>query len=198
MSSSDTVTCKGLQATIGWCEGTPEIGGLRRSVYYAMVGDIVAMPQVPVDAKKRPTSAKLTGSFVMAADCVFQRIDILPEKSRYQSDPQGEIPSQSQLDKLTLYHPSVGPEAAAACCYINNAPCIFLFQDTQGRWRVCGNKNFPIKNSVSQDGGEGVTGSPNTTISVESTNLVSFPFYEGKVDTVDGELDCSTDTFTAE
>lgn len=187
-------TCKGIQQTISWCEGTPELGGVRRSAYYICIADIVKAATLPKDSKGRPTSATLTGQFEFAADCMAQRIDILPEKSRYQSDPQGEYPSQSQLDKLTLVHPSVGPEATAACCYINNAPCIFFFQDTQGRWRVVGDKNYPIKNTVTQDQGEGVTGSPATTISVESTNLVSAPYYTGKLQTVDGELDCSSGT----
>lgn len=192
--AANTVTCKGIQDTISWCEGSVELGGMRRSVYYAAGSDIVSMPTVQLDTKFRPTSSTATGTFVMAADCVFQRIDILPDKSRFLSDAQGEIPSQSQLNKLTLYHPSVSPEATAACCYINNAACIFVFQDTAGRWRICGNKNLPIKNSVTQDGGEGPTGSPNTTISVEATDYVAFPYFNGKIDTVDGELDCSSGT----
>lgn len=196
-STPSTPSCKGIQKTIGWCIGTPEIGGVRRSAYYICISDIVQQAQIPKDAKGRPTSATLTGQYAFAADCVAQRIDIDPAKSRYQSEAQGECPGQTQLDKLTLYHPSVSPEATAACCYINNSPCIFFFQDTQGRWRVCGNLDLPIKNTVTQDGGEGVTGSPNTTISVESTNLVAFPYYTGKIETVDGEIDCSTTTAAA-
>lgn len=195
-TASSSNTCKGIQQTIDWCEGTPEIGGVRRSVYYICISDIVKAAKIKKDAKGRPISSTLEGEYVFAADCVAQRIDILPEKSRYQSDAQGEYPSQSQLDKLTLVHPSVGPEATAACCYINNAPCIFFFQDSQGRWRVVGNPDFPIKNSVAQDLGEGTTGSPATTISVESTNLIAAPYYTGKLDTVDGEIDCSTGTVT--
>ena len=184
-------TCKGIQDTIDWCQGTPELGGMRRSIYYVAAQDVVLAASLPRDAKHRPTSSILTGQYEFAEDVVAQRIDILPEKSRWQSDTQGEYPGQSQLDKLTLYHPSVSPEATAACCYINNSPCIFFFCDTTGRWRVCGDPDLPIKNSVTQDGGEGVTGSPNTTIAVESTNLVSFPYYTGKLKTGDGEIDCS-------
>lgn len=186
-----TSTCKGIQNTIDWCQGTPELGGVRRQVYYIAVADIVLAASLPRDAKLRPTSAILSGQYQFAEDVEAQRIDILPEKSKFSSDPQGEYPGQSQLDKLTLYHPSVSPEATAACCYINNSPCIFFFQDTAGRWRVCGNPDFPIKNTVTQDGGEGVTGSPNTTIAVEATNLVSFPYYVGKIQTVDGEINCA-------
>lgn len=196
MASSTSDICKGIQKTIDWCEGTPEIGGVSREVYYACISDIVDEAKIPVDKKGRPTSATLQGEYKFAADCVAQRIDILPEKSKFSSDPQGEYPSQSQLDKLNLYHPSIGPVATAACCYINNAPCIFWFKDSQGRWRVVGSKRFPIKNTVTQDGGEGPTGSPSTVINVESTNIVSAPYYTGKLLTVDGEIDCSTDTVT--
>ncbi len=186
-------TCMGIQKSLDWCEGTPEPAGMRRRAYYISIGDVVKMPELPVDDNGRPTSSTLAGSFALAADATWKGIDFLPGKSQFQSDPQGEYPSQSQLDKLTLVHPGVGPEATAAAAYINNTRCLFLFQDMKGRWRLVGNPDFDMKNTVSQDLGQGSTGTTSTTISVEHGNLVPAPFYTGTILTEDGEITLEDD-----
>lgn len=183
----------GLQQSIGWCEGTPEPAGIRRRAYYISMSDTVEDPKIPVDENGRPTSSVLVGDFVLAADKTWKYIDFLPEKSQFQSDPQGDYPNQTQLDKLTLVHPAVGPEATNACAYINNTRCYFLFQDRKGRWRLVGNKDYETKNTVAQDLGQGVTGSTSTTIAVESSNLVSAPFFNGTIVTEDGEIKITDD-----
>lgn len=180
--------CMGIQKSLDWCEGTPEPAGIRRTAYYISQGDVVKPPTLPVDDESRPTSATLVGEWTLAADATFKSIDFLPEKSQFQSDAQGEYPSQTQLDKLNLVHPGVGPKATAACCYINNTRCYFIFQDMKGRWRVVGTKDYDQKQTVSQDLGQGATGTTSTTIAVESTNLVAAPFFSGKIETEDGEI----------
>lgn len=187
----------GLQQSIGWCEGTPEPAGIRRRAYYIAMSDAIDEPKIPVDENGRPISSILDGNFTLAADKTWKYIDFLPEKSQFQSDPQGDYPNQTQLDKLTLVHPAVGPEATNACAYINNTRCFFLFQDRKGRWRLVGNKDYESKNTVAQDLGQGVTGSTSTTISVEASNLVSAPFFNGTIVTEDGEITI-TDDATAE
>ncbi len=178
--------CFGIQESLGWCEGTPEPAGIRRRAYYASMADFVLHPKIPVDEDGRPTSSVLEGEFVPKKDKVFKYIDFLPDKSQFKSDPQGEYPSQTQLDNLTLLHPGVGPEATNACVYINNTRCFCIFQDMKGRWRVIGNPDYPSKNTVAQDLGQGVTGSTSTTIVFEASNLVSAPFYNGPIPTEDG------------
>lgn len=185
--------CMGLQQSIGWCEGTPEPAGIRRRAYYIAMSDAVDEPKIPVDENGRPISSILDGDFTLAADKTWKYIDFLPEKSQFQSDPQGDYPNQTQLDKLTLVHPAVGPEATNACAYINNTRCFFLFQDRKGRWRLVGNKDYESKNTVAQDLGQGVTGSTSTTISVEASNLVSAPFFNGTIVTEDGEIKITDD-----
>lgn len=185
--------CMGIQQSLNWCEGTPEPAGIRRRAYYISIGDVVKMPELPVDDNGRPTSATLAGSFALAADASWKGIDILPGKSTFLSDANGEYPSQSQLDKLTLVHPGVGPEATAAAAYINNTRCLFLFQDMKGRWRLAGNPDYEMKNTVSQDLGQGSTGTTSTTISVEHGNQVPAPFYTGTILTEDGEITLEDD-----
>ena len=74
---------------------------------------IVGYPQLPRDELGRATSAILTGDYTLAADAKWKYIDILPEKSQLTSEAQGELPSQTQLNKLVAVHPGVGAEASA-------------------------------------------------------------------------------------
>lgn len=183
--------CTSLQKSIGWCQGTPELPGVKRRIYYLAKNQIVTFPPLPRDESGRVTSSVLTGSFVLAADAKWLYIDILPDKSQLTSEAQGELPSQTQLNKLTAVHPGVGEEASAAAAYINNSDNVFVVEDMKGNYRVLGNDKWSTKSTVAQDLGQGATGTTSTTISVEATDEVPAPFYTGTLVTEDGTIDCS-------
>lgn len=185
--------CDIIQKSIGWCEGTPEPAGLRRRAYFTVKSSIAKFPELQQDQRGRVLSAFLTGSAELYEDKKFLYVDFLPEKSTFTSESQGEYPSITQLDKLTLVCPGVGPDETAAMAYFNNTESVIVFQDMKGRWRWIGAKNMPIKCTCAQDLGQGVAGSTSTTISIEASNLISAPFYTGKLITEDGEIDCSED-----
>lgn len=184
--------CTSIQKSLGWCQGTPELPGVRRRIWYLSKQFILAYPQLPRDENGRATSSVLEGSFTLAADAKWKYIDILPDKSQATSEAQGELPSQTQLNKLTAVHPGVGDEASAAAAYINNADNVFIIQDMKGNYRVFGNEKWMTKNTVAQDLGQGATGTTSTTINVEATDEVPAPFYRGTLETEDGDIDCST------
>ncbi|MCH5215260.1 MAG: hypothetical protein J1E97_08730, partial [Muribaculaceae bacterium] len=146
--------CTSIQKSLGWCQGTPELPGIRRRIYYTAKADIVKFVDLPRDELGRPTSAILAGSFELAADAKWKYIDILPDKSQLTSEAQGELPSQTQLNKLTAVHPGVGPEASAAAAYINNTDNIFVVEDMKGNYRVLGNDKWDTKATVAQDLGQ--------------------------------------------
>lgn len=157
--------CLNIQKSLSWCEGTPELPGIMRRIYYIAKSAIVKWPKLKRDANGvRCIEAAFDGSFELAADEKWRYIDILPDKSQLTSDPQGELPSQTQLNKLTAVHPSVGKEASAAAAYINNSDNVFLVQDMKGYWRVVGSERWTTKSTVAQDNGQGATGSTATTI----------------------------------
>ena len=183
--------CTSIQKSLGWCQGTPELPGIRSRVYYLNKGDIVVFPQLERDELGRPTSAVLKGDFKLAADAKWKYIDILPDKSQLTSEAQGELPSQTQLNKLTAVHPGVGEDASAAAAYINNTDNVFIVTDMKGGFRVLGNDKWNTKATVAQDNGQGATGTTSTTISVEATDEVPAPFYVGTLETEDGDIDCS-------
>lgn len=184
--------CTSIQKSLGWCQGTPELPGVKRRIYYLAKSEIVAFPQLPRDELGRATSAILAGSFTLAADAKWKYIDILPDKSQLTSEAQGELPSQTQLNKLTAVHPGVGPDASAAAAYINNTDSVFVVEDMKGNFRVLGNDKWSTKATVAQDLGQGATGTTSTTINVEATDEVPAPFYVGTLETEDGDIDLSS------
>ncbi len=185
-------TCTSIQKSLGWCQGTPELPGVKRRIYFIAKSFIVGFPQLPRDELGRSTSAVLVGDFVLMADATWKYIDILPDKSQLTSEAQGELPSQTQLNKLVAVHPGVGQDASAAAAYINNTDNVFVVEDMKGNYRVLGNDKWTTKATVAQDLGQGATGTTSTTINVEATDEVPAPFYVGKLDTEDGEIDCAT------
>ncbi|MDE6009407.1 MAG: hypothetical protein K2G90_09395 [Muribaculaceae bacterium] len=182
--------CTSIQKSLAWCQGTPELPGVRRRIYFLAKSFILRYPQLPRDELGRPTSAILAGSFVLAADAKWKYIDILPDKSQLTSEAQGELPSQTQLNKLVAVHPGVGAEASAAAAYINNTDNIFIVEDMKGNFRVLGNDKWQTKATVAQDLGQGATGTTSTTINVEATDEVPAPFFVGTLETEDGDLEC--------
>lgn len=183
--------CTSIQKSLGWCQGTPELPGVKRRIFYLSSSFIATYPQLPRDELGRVTSAVLAGSFVLSADAKWKYIDILPDKSQLTSEAQGEFPSQTQINKLVAVHPGVGQEASAAAAYINNTNNVFIVEDMKGSYRVLGNDKWDTKSTVAQDLGQGATGTTSTTINVEVTDEVPAPFYVGVIETEDGDIDCS-------
>ena len=184
-------TCTSIQKSLAWCQGTPELPGIKRRLYYIAKSLIVKFPGLPRDENGRAISSVLDGSFELAADATWKYIDILPDKSQLTSEAQGELPSQTQLNKLVAVHPGVGAEASAAAAYINNTDNVFVVEDMKGNYRVVGSDKWTTKSTVAQDLGQGATGTTSTTISVEATDEVPAPFYVGTLETEDGDIDCS-------
>ena len=185
-----TMTCKNIQKSLDWCMGTPELPGIKRRIYYISKNLIAKWPEFVRDESGRVTSSTLSGSFTLVADAHWQFIVILADKSQLTSEAQGEIPSQTQLNKLVAVHPSVGPEASAAAAYLNNSDNVFVVEDMKGNFRVVGSEKWLTKTTVAQDNGQGATGTTSTTINVEATDEIPSPFYVGTLSTEDGEIQC--------
>jgi hypothetical protein len=178
--------CSTIQQSLAWCQGTPELPGIKRRIYYISKDQIVSWPQLTYDALGRLTSAAYTGSFVLAADASWKFIDILTDKSQLTSEAQGEFPSQTQLNKLVAVHPSVGLDASALSAYVNNNDCVYLVETVRGQFRVVGSEKWQVKSTVAQDLGQGATGTTSTTLNVEATDECPAPFYFGEIVTEDG------------
>ena len=181
--------CSPLQKSLAWCMGTPELPGIRKRIYYISKDQIAEWPSYVRDYyNRRAKKAAYRGDFVLVADAKWKYIDIIPEKSQLTSEPQGELPSQTQLNKLVAVFPGVSPEASAAACYLNNSDNVFLVEDMKGFFRVVGCRKWFTKTTVSQDNGQGPTGNTSTTINVEAPDEMPSPFYMGIIETEDGDV----------
>ena len=180
--------CTSILKSLAWCQGTPELPGIKRRIYYIGKDQIVKWPTLAHDNRGRLTAAAYVGNFVLAADANWKYIDILPDKSQLTSEAQGEYPSMTQLNKLTAVHPGVGVDASALAAYVNNNDCVYLVETVPGKFRVVGSEAWLVKSTVAQDLGQGPTGTTSTTLSVEATDECPAPFYYGKIETEDGSI----------
>ena len=180
--------CTSIQKSLSWCQGTPEYPGIKRRIYYIAKSAIAKWPKLPTDSLGRPTAAVYEGNFTLLADQKWHFIDVLPDKCQVTSEAQGELPSQTQLNKLTAVHPGVGEEASAAAAYINNTDNVFLVEDMKGKYRVIGSERWDTKSTVAQDLGQGATGTASTTINAEASDVVPAPFYTGTIELEDGTV----------
>lgn len=180
-------SCSTLTGSLQWCEGKTVLPGIRRRLYYVSKNVIASWPSYRyavedgVTQSDRITEAYLAGDITLYSGYYWNVIDVLADKSGVTSEPQGEKPSQTQLNKLVAVHPGVGEEATKAALYINNNDCVYLIQDMRGNFRMIGNELWQGKASVNQDLGQGPTGTPSTTINAEHTDLMPAPFYRGLI-----------------
>jgi len=180
--------CSNLQKSLAWCQGTPELPGIKRRIYYIAKDRIASWPTIDRDANYRAMGAVYHGNFTLVADAVWHYIDVLPDKCQVTSEPQGEVPSQTQLNKLVAVHPAVGEDASALASYVNNTDSVFLVEDMKGKFRVIGCDRYQSKCTVSQDLGQGATGTTSTTLNVETPDELPAPFYTGEIVTEDGTI----------
>ena len=73
-------SCTPIQKSLAWCQGTPELPGIKRRLYYISKDQIVQWPTLTRDANGRLTSAAYSGNFELVADATWKFIDILPDK----------------------------------------------------------------------------------------------------------------------
>ena len=66
--------CTSIQKSLGWCQGTPELPGVKRRIYFLAKSFILGYPQLPRDELGRATSAILTGEYTLAADAKWKYI----------------------------------------------------------------------------------------------------------------------------
>jgi len=194
--ADSTPTKKSACASIGiynsadWCSGQTTLPGVRRRVYFIPKGDIVTWPKLPViaGAKTMEEIASYVGNFVLAADKKWLHIDVLDTKSNIESDSQGDKPSRTFLNKLTLKHAGKDEAATGFCRQANSDELIYLVQQRNGKFRVVGSDAFDTDTKPTQKSGEGTTGESGTDLAVEATDVCPAPFYPGKIETEDGDI----------
>lgn len=178
-------------SSMEWCEGVAVIPGIRRRCYYIPKSYIVKWPKLPsklADGETMGTLAVYQGDFVLAEGKYWSYIDILEDKSPATSEVQGEKPSKTFLNKVSMVTPHTDEEAAGFSRIANNSDYVYLPQQKDGKFRVIGNQMFSTETSPGLNLGTGADSSDaGMTIEVQCTDLCHLPFYAGVITTEDGD-----------
>lgn len=181
--------CASVLKNLEWCQGKPVYAGIKRKIYLALVCDIVVWPEIARDASGRPSSATLTGNFVLAEGKKWTVLEHEPSKAEPNSESQGEYPGKTFKNALTAVCPEVGPDATLALALMQNAEVVAIAEDMEGRYRVYGNKRWGgAKVDPSQALGAAPTGSTASTVKIEATDEIPAPFYTGAIATAEGTV----------
>lgn len=179
-----------LYESLDFCDGKTVLPGIRPKVFFQKKSNIVTWPKLPdlEAAKSMAALATYEGNFVLAADKKWLTLKSLSTKSNVTSEPQGEKPSRTTLNKCSLKHSGTEEDASGFCRQATADDLVYLVQQRNGKFRVIGCEEFETDTKPSQALGEGVTGEAGTTIEIEATDLCPAPFYPGKIETEDGDL----------
>lgn len=180
--------CTGLSPqSLEWCEGAPNLPGIRRDVYVIAKRDIVKFPErITEYTTDMAEIAKLAGSFVLAESKTWMVLNVIVDRSPVTVETQGTKPSKSFINRATFVHPGVEEEAAAFCALANNDDYVYIIQTKPGKYRVIGNDMYQTETNPSQNLGATATDEIGTTLEVSVTDSIPAPFYEGQIETPDG------------
>lgn len=174
--------------------GQTILPGIRRKIYAIAKRNIVKWPTRP-DMKDAADMSKLAayeGNFVLAADCTWLAVDLIPDKGNLECESQGEKPSRTFLNKITVTHPTVEEEATGFAAQANCDELVYLVQQRNGKFRVLGSEMFDTDTKPKQSLGEGVTGESGTQLEISATDFSPAPFYPGDIVTEDGTISGAT------
>jgi hypothetical protein len=185
------MNCKtSLYSSLNWCKGQTVLPGIKPAVYFIPKKDIVAWPTLPDlnSAKSMAELATYSGNFTLASDKTWLTLESLSTKSAVTTETQGEYPSVTALNKISLKFPGTDEEATGFCRQAMADDLVWLVQQRNGKYRVIGSEEFESTTKPSQALGEGNTGEAGTTIEVEATDVCPAPFYVGEIVTADGTI----------
>lgn len=182
------------------CLGETVLPGLRQQAWGIPKSQILGWPTLPDPHDEAATMGSIAtykGDFTLAADAKFFSIDILDTASNIKSESQGNVPSKTFLNTLTLKYAGNNAEAAGFCRLANSDDLLYIIQQRDGKFRILGNEKFRTDTKTSQDSGMEVTDASGTQFEITVTDIAPAPFYEGKFKTAEGVMDCATGTLEA-
>lgn len=175
--------------SLDWCSGQLTAPGIRLRVYYIPKRDIVKWPKLPAfDSEDSSKLAVYVGSFTLASEGKWRFIRIDQKKSSPTSEPQGETPFSTYLDKGSFVHPGTGEQAAAFARQAANDDYVYLFEQIDGKFRVIGSEAYETSTKVSTNLGQVGGTDKGSTIEASCTAECPFAFYTGEIVAEDGTI----------
>ncbi len=194
---NNTTNCAsvGIYESLRFCQGKTVLPGIRQHVYVIPKRKITAWPSLPdvEGAEDMSTLASYKGNFTLAADAKWQRIDLALNKGNIEYETQGEKPSRTFLNKLTVSHPGNSEAALAFARQAVADDLVFAVPQRDGKYRILGNEMFETDIKPKGATGEGVTGETSSDLEIEVADICPAPFYPGKLETADdGDISGAT------
>lgn len=180
---------------LDFCDGQTVLPGLVEEAYFIASRKVLKYPKRVSPSDAGATLDKigtLDGSPTLAADSVFQKMDILGNASNLTSASQGETPSKTHLITLTLKSALSDAKSVGFCQLANADNLIYVVKMRAGGYRWIGNENFRTNTNPAQDSGMNVTDASGTTLEVTVTDISPAPYFVGELKTAAGTIDCST------
>ncbi len=189
-----------LYESLAYCKGTTVLPGLRPHIYYIAKSDIVTFPSAPstvASGGSMKDLAIIATDFVLKADCKWKKIDIVSSASSVKSESQGDAPSKTFKNTGEFRYPGNNAAAAAFCRQANADDLVYLWPQRDGQYRLLGNSMFETNTTPAQESGSSETDASGTTITVTVTDIMPSPFYTGKIETADGNINGADGTAAA-
>lgn len=182
--------------SLRFCQGTKVLPGIRQYVYAVAKRDIVKWPTLPDVSTEAQTLDKLATyatDFTLGSDKKWIRIDLAVNKGNIECEVQGDHPSRTFVNKLTVSYPGTSAQAAGFCRLAADEELVFLVPQRDGKFRVLGSEAFFVDVKPKMSTGEGLSTAGGTELSIEATDICPAPYYTGKIATADdGTIDAAT------
>jgi hypothetical protein len=178
---------------LDWQCGQVSIPGIYHDLYYIQKCDISTWPTLPTSPSSAAEEVTYAGDFTLEGTATWLKINCIDIKSPVTCEPQGEIRSQTFLNKLTVVTALTEEKATAFAKLANNTDLIYLVREkNSGQWRVIGNEMFQTNTKPMVNIGGDPTGEKGTTLEIEVTDPIPAPFYDGAIVTEDGDINPGT------
>lgn len=168
-------------ANVDWAEGTKNLPGIKRNVYFMPKSEISAWPAFD------EANNKYTGNFTIGAN-LWNRLQVVMRKSPVTSEMQGEPEHATHLNKATFIFAGTSAAALAFAAKANRDDLVFLIEDKEGVFHVIGHEDF--RSIVRTNAALGVEGGDEKgiTMEVECTDPYMLPTYEDAIYTSSGNV----------
>ena len=174
---------------IDWQDGNVSIPGIYEEAYYIPKTHIVAFPAVIAAPATATDLVTLVGDFTLDALKVWKKINHIDGKANVSAEAQGEVRSQTFLNKATFKTSLTTEDATAFAMSANNANVVYLVKEkNSGKWRVLGNNMFNTITKPSVMLGGEATSERGLSMEVEVTDSIPLPFYTGAIMTDNGDV----------
>lgn len=131
--------------SIGWAQGSQNLGGIVGNIFYAPVEDIETFPDLEDDGGMITAEGS---DFVMKDGKYFISIYHTAETGMGDDNSVGERDGKGIENMLEFFHPGNKIELEQFKRFALNTPAVVIYKDTHGQYRIIGVVNLDEENAL--------------------------------------------------